>query len=82
MTNSHEDDSNHLTVELSQSISDIKPGTSQKKLKSGEQNFPKQKLKESDIPPVKWPNFDSQNLYNQNTTIQPFICPFLKAPIS
>jgi hypothetical protein len=45
MTNSHEDDSNHLTVELSQSISDIKPGTSQKKPKSGDQNYLKTEAK-------------------------------------
>jgi hypothetical protein len=48
------------------------------KPKSGEQNYHKQKLWKCDIEPPKWPNFDSQNLYNQNTTIQPLICPFLK----
>lgn len=68
MTNNHEDDSNHLAVELSQSISDIKSGKSRKKPKSGEQNCRKQKLLMSDMEPPKWPNFYSQNPYNRTTT--------------
>ena len=36
-----------------------KPGTNRKKLKSGEQNYPKQMLLQSDIVPQKRPNFNS-----------------------
>lgn len=36
-----------------------KPGTSQKRPKSGEQNHQKQKLRQSDITPTKRPNFNS-----------------------
>ena len=43
------------------------------RFKNGEQNFYKQKLRESAIIPTKRPNFDSQN---RTTTLQ------LKRPIS
>ena len=55
-----------------------KPGTSQKKPPSGEQNYRKQKLRQSDIAPHKWPNFYSQNRYNPATTRNLLIYLFLK----
>ena len=55
-----------------------KPGTSPEKLRSGEQNCCKQKLRQSGIIPSKWPKFHSQNSYNLTTTQKANIYQFLK----